>query len=85
MSVGWLTVFEVLEQTGLSYSRVLYLADRGLLSSRRSGGAVLYDPADVALLRSATRPADLLVATREHSGEVAIRYELAGCLLNGVV
>ena len=57
MTIGWLTLFEVLEDTGLPYSRVMELADRGLLSSRLSGGAVLYDPADVALLRSVSRPA----------------------------
>jgi hypothetical protein len=57
MTVGWLTVFEVLDETGLPYSRVMDLADRGLISSRSSGGAVLYDPADVTLLRFVGPPA----------------------------
>ena len=58
MTVGWLTVFEVLDETGLPYSRVMDLADRGLISSRSSGGALLYDPADVALIRSASQRSD---------------------------
>ena len=58
MTVGWLTQFEVLDETGLPYVRVIDLADRGLISCRSSGGTVLYDPADVALLRSASERAD---------------------------
>ena len=58
MTVGWLTVFEVLDETGLPYSRVIDLAARGLIASRSSGGAVLYDPADVALLRSTSQRHD---------------------------
>jgi DNA-binding transcriptional MerR regulator len=54
-TVGCLTIFEVLDETGLPYSNVRELADRGLITSRSSGGAVLYDPADVAQLRSARR------------------------------
>ena len=52
-NAGWLTLHEVLEETGLPYQRLEGLVDEGLLATRRSGSAVLYDPDDVALLKRA--------------------------------
>lgn len=46
----WLTLFEVLEQTGMPYDDVLRLADEGLIGARPSGTVVLYDAADVTRL-----------------------------------
>ena len=57
-TVGWLTIFEVLDETGPPYSDLRELADRALITSRSSGGAVLYDPTDVALLRLASQRSD---------------------------
>ena len=51
-SAGWLTLHEVLDQTGLPYREVRDLVDRGELEVRRSGSAELFDPASVELCRS---------------------------------
>jgi hypothetical protein len=49
-TIGWLTLHEVLEVTGLPYRRLMELAEGGQISSLQSGAAVLYDPDDVALV-----------------------------------
>jgi hypothetical protein len=45
-SQRWLTIHELLEETGLPYRQLMTLAEVGRLATRRSGGAVLYDAAD---------------------------------------
>jgi DNA-binding transcriptional MerR regulator len=56
-TAAWVTVHEVLEQTGLPYQRLMLLAERGLIGSRTSGGATLYDAYDVTLIaRAAGHP-----------------------------
>jgi len=51
-NAGWLTLHEVLEETGLPYGRIMDLVERGELATRSSGAAELYDPDDVAALSS---------------------------------
>jgi hypothetical protein len=52
---GWLTLHEVLEDTGLPYARLRELIDEGRLTREPCGAAELFDPDDVALLaRAAT-------------------------------
>ncbi len=46
-NVGWLTLHEVLEETGLPYAQLMELAHRGLIGTRRAGVTTLYDPDDV--------------------------------------
>ncbi len=46
----WVTVFEVLEQTGMPLPDILRLADEGVLSTRRSGSVVLFRRDDVSRL-----------------------------------
>lgn len=55
MRAGWLTLHEVLDVTGLPYTRLLALVEQGLVRAEQSGAAVLYDPDDVALLLRAGR------------------------------
>jgi hypothetical protein len=47
---GWLTFHEVLEDTGLSYGRIMELVEEGGLTRELCGAAELYDPDDVARL-----------------------------------
>mgnify|MGYP001242790895 CR=1 FL=1 len=49
-SARWVTLFEVLEQTEVPYADVMRLADEGVLTTRRSGAALLFDAADVGRL-----------------------------------
>ena len=46
----WLTLFEVLEATGVPYIDIVRVADEGLVRTRPSGTVVLYDADDVARL-----------------------------------
>jgi hypothetical protein len=39
---GWVTLHELLEETGLPYRQLMELAERGDIPSRRSGQATLY-------------------------------------------
>jgi hypothetical protein len=48
--LGWLTLHEVLEATGLPYGRVVELVEEGCLTRAKSGAAELFDPDDVASL-----------------------------------
>ena len=50
---GWLTLHEVLEDTGLPYSRLKELMEQGRLTGESCGSAVLFDPADVEVLARA--------------------------------
>jgi hypothetical protein len=50
---GWLTLHEVLEDTGLSYGRLMELVEEGRLTRERCGSAELFDPDDVAQLSRA--------------------------------
>ncbi len=54
-TIGWLTLHEVLEVTGLPYRRLMELAQEGQITSHQSGAAVLYDPDDVALVAQGDR------------------------------
>ena len=47
---GWLTLHEVLEDTGLPYVRLMELIEEGRLKRESCGSAELFDPHDVALL-----------------------------------
>ncbi len=47
---NWMTLFETLELTELSYADVLRLAEEGVLTVRRSGTVVLYAAEDVVRL-----------------------------------
>jgi sulfur carrier protein ThiS len=49
-NTGWLTLHEVLEETGLPYRDLLVLVDQSLVTTRASGGATLYDLDDVRRL-----------------------------------
>ena len=49
-NTGWLTLHEVLEETGLPYRDLLVLVDQSLVTTRSSGGATLYDLDDVTRL-----------------------------------
>lgn len=49
-NTGWLTLHEVLEETGLPYRDLLVLVDQSLVATRASGGATLYDLDDVTRL-----------------------------------
>ena len=53
-NAGWLTLHEVLEETGLPYGQLKALVERGELTTRASGAAELYDPDDVATLSRTT-------------------------------
>ena len=58
MKPGWLTMHEVLEETGLTYQHLVALTETGVLRSEASGAAILYDPDDVdRLIRSRTEQA----------------------------
>ena len=46
-SAGWLTLHEVLEETDLPYRELMELVERGVLKTRTSGAAQLFDPDDV--------------------------------------
>ena len=52
--VGWLTLHEVLEETGLPYRDLMTFVERGLITTRSSGRAILYDVDDVRRLTAAT-------------------------------
>jgi hypothetical protein len=55
-SAGWLTLHEVLDQTGLPYRQIQELVDQGELEVRRSGSAELFDPDSVLRCGSAAGP-----------------------------
>ena len=46
----WVTVFEVLEQTGMPLPDILRLADEGVLTTRHSGSVMLFRRDDVSRL-----------------------------------
>ncbi len=46
---GWLTLYEVMEATDLSYREIKFLVGRGELKTRIGGSVELYDADDVAL------------------------------------
>ena len=52
-NTGWLTLHEVLEETGLPYRDLLVLVDQSLVTTRSSGRATLYDLDDVTRLVTA--------------------------------
>ena len=56
---GWLTLYEVLDTTGLTWKQVTDLTKSGALLSDVVGTVVLYDPGSVAIAaggRSSTAP-----------------------------
>jgi hypothetical protein len=56
-AAAWVTLHEALERTGLSYPRLMLLVEEGVIGSRSSGGATLYDAHDVTLIaRAAGHP-----------------------------
>ena len=46
---GWLTLYEVLDTTGLTFKQVTEFSESGALNSEVVGNVVLYDPDSVAV------------------------------------